>query len=61
MRAQMFRPDVPIAAVLWAIVGVRTRLDDSSAGKLAGVTAGGPAMKTGKPSLHSTRDDAAIR
>jgi hypothetical protein len=57
----MFRPDVPIAAVLCAIVGVKTRLDDSSAGKLAGVTAGGPAMKTGKPSLYSTRDDAAIR
>jgi hypothetical protein len=51
-----------IAAVLFAIVGLKTRLDDSGAGNLtAAVKAGGHAIKVGKPSLYSTRDDTAVR
>ena len=51
-----------IAAVLFATVGLKARLDDACAGNVtASVKAGGPAMKVGKPALYSTRDDAAVR
>src|ERR1700674_4878801 len=44
-----------IAAVLFATVGLKARLDDSGAGNVtASVKAGGPAMKAGKPALYST-------
>jgi hypothetical protein len=51
-----------IAAVLFTTVGLKARLDDSGAGNVtATVKAGGPAMKAGKHTLYSTRDDAAVR
>jgi hypothetical protein len=51
-----------IAALLFATVGLKARLDDFRAGNVtASVKAGGPTMKAGKHALYSTRDDAAVR
>jgi len=53
---------VLIAAVLFATVGLKARLDDSGAGNVtASVKGGGPVMKAGKHALYSNRDDAAAK
>ena len=43
-----------MTAMLFATVGLRTRLDDSGAGNPTASVKAGPVMKAGKPSLYST-------